>query len=375
MSVPPAGDDLDPEAPLREEAERRKLPVVTLESIARRVAIRTGIPVHRMTVSEKDRLLRLEDHLHKRIIGQDKAIQAVARAIRRSRAGIKLRPNQPVGSFLFLGPTGTGKTELAKALAEFLFDDENSMVRVDMSEYKGEEATNRLVGPPPGFVGYDAGGALTEAVKRRPYSVVLFDEVDKAEPKCLDILMQVLDDGRLTDGKSTTVDFSNTVVILTSNFAGSWIAKQFWERGEVDREDLKRRLVEPGPGQRPGEQGFRPEFINRFDDWQVFHPLTEGQVREIAGLQIDRLIRTLASQGIAIEVAEPVRDLIAKEGYDPEMGGRPVRRVIDRRIGDPLATALLGAEKAEGAKVVFAADGAEIRLTLSVSRSEVAASN
>ena len=307
--------------------------------VARRVSLATGIPVHRMLSSERERLTHLEDHLHQRIIGQQTAVREVSEAVRRARAGLK-RPNQPVGTFLFLGPTGTGKTELAKALAEFLFDDEKAMVRIDMSEYQQDFSIQRLIGAPPGFVGYEEGGALTEAVRRRPYSVILFDEIEKANPRCFDILLQVMDDGRLTDGQSRTVDFSNAVIILTSNFAGPWIAARV-EAGEaIDPAQLREKMLQDGK--------FRPEFLNRFTSFVVFEPLNQEQVAKIVDLQVKALEKLLKERQVGLQLSPEARAHLAERGYDPAMGARPVRRLIDQKIANALAMRLIQDEKPAG---------------------------
>ena len=312
---------------------------VSEREVARRISLATGIPVHRMLSSERERLSRLEDHLHQRIIGQQTAVREVAEAVRRARAGLK-RPNQPVGTFLFLGPTGTGKTELAKALAEFLFDDEKAMVRIDMSEYQQDFSIQRLIGAPPGFVGYEEGGALTEAVRRRPYSVILFDEIEKAHPRCFDILLQVMDDGRLTDGQSRTVDFSNAVIILTSNFAGPWIASKVEAGESVDPAELREMMLRDGK--------FRPEFLNRFTSFVVFEPLNQEQVGRIVDLQVKALERLLQERQVALQLSAAARGYLAERGYDPAMGARPVKRLIDQKIANALAMRLIQDEKPAG---------------------------
>jgi ATP-dependent Clp protease ATP-binding subunit ClpB len=269
---------------------------------------------------EVQKLVRLESTLHERVVGQDEAVSAVANAIRRSRAGLS-DPNRPIGSFLFLGPTGVGKTELARALADFLFDDERAMVRIDMSEYMEKHAVSRLVGAPPGYVGYDEGGQLTEAIRRRPYAVVLLDELEKAHPDVFNILLQVLEDGRLTDGQGRTVDFTNTVLIMTSNLKG-----------------------EP-------EDYFKPEFINRIDEIVRFKPLTQGDLRVIVEIQLGKLRRRLEERRLTLEVSPAAEDWLAHTGYDPDYGARPLRRVLQRNIEDPLALALLEGRFPEGSTV------------------------
>ena len=327
---------------------------VTDVEIARRVSLRTGIPVHRMMGDERARLQQIEDHLHERIIGQDEAISAVGDAVRRGRTGLKRR-NLPIGRFLFLGPTGTGKTELAKALSVFLFNDEKAMIRFDMSEFKGEHTVQRLTGPPPGYVGYEAGGALTNAVLRRPYSVLLFDEIEKADPQVLDPLLQLLDDGRLTDGQSRLVDFSNTVVILTSNLCGTWIGEHDARGLQVNEKELRDRLV---------ASGLRPELLNRFDKLVIYHRLDAEQVGRIVDLQLKNVALLLKEQKVAFEVTPEARQILARDGYDPEMGARPVARVIDERVLSPLARLMIGEQDLEGrtAKVSVHDDALAVEL-------------
>jgi ATP-dependent Clp protease ATP-binding subunit ClpB len=321
------------------------------DDIAAVVAEWTGIPTTRLLESERDRLAHLEDLLGARVIGQDEAVTAVANAVRRSRAGLQ-DPNRPVGSFIFLGPTGVGKTETARALAEFLFDDERAMVRIDMSEYMEKHAVARLIGAPPGYVGYEEGGQLTEAVRRRPHAVVLFDEIEKAHPEVFNILLQILDDGRLTDSQGRTVDFRNTVIIMTSNVGSQFILERGgttpWDDvAAAVGEELRRR--------------FRPEFLNRVDDIIIFHPLDEGELRRIVELQLDRLRALVAELGYVLEVDEEAKDLIAREGYDPAFGARPLKRAIQRLIQDPLALQLLEAEVPEGTRIrVVASDGGRL---------------
>ncbi len=310
---------------------------VTEEAIAEAVARWTGIPVSKLLEGEKAKLLRMEERLEARVVGQDEAVAAVATAVRRARSGMK-DPNRPVGSFLFLGPTGVGKTELARALAEFLFDDERAMVRLDMSEYMERHAVARMIGAPPGYVGYEEGGQLTEAVRRRPYAVVLLDEVEKAHPDVFNVLLQILDDGRLTDGKGRTVDFRNCVLIMTSNIA-SQVIQEFTE---ADRSRML-ELV-----QRELKAHFRPEFLNRVDEVLVFHRLGERHMRAIVKIQLERLNRLLAERRIALEPSDAALDLLAREGYDPEFGARPLKRAIQRLVQDPLARMVLAGEVADG---------------------------
>lgn len=306
---------------------------VTDEEIAEVLSRATGIPVAKMMEGEKEKLLRMEQELHKRVIGQQEAIEAVANAIRRSRAGIS-DPNRPIGSFLFLGPTGVGKTELCKTLANFLFDDENAMVRIDMSEFMEKHSVSRLVGAPPGYVGYEEGGYLTEAVRRRPYSVILLDEVEKAHADVFNILLQVLDDGRLTDGQGRTVDFRNTVVIMTSNLGSHLIQ----ENHNLDYAGMK-ELVMSVVGQH-----FRPEFINRIDESVVFHPLGKENIRDIAMIQLTRLIKRMESHGYQLQFTEACLDFIGEVGYDPVYGARPLKRAIQQEIENPLAQQILSGE-------------------------------
>ena len=307
---------------------------VDAEDIADVVSRWTGIPVRKMVQSEKDKLLHLEEELHHRVVGQDEAISAVADAVRRSRAGLN-DPRRPIGSFIFLGTTGVGKTELAKALAEYLFDDENMMTRIDMSEYQEKHTVSRLVGAPPGYVGYDEGGQLTEAVRRKPYSVVLFDEIEKAHPDVFNVLLQVLDDGRLTDNKGRLVNFKNTIIIMTSNMGSTLIREQFAKMTESNREETieetKNSVLEML------KQTIRPEFINRIDEIIMFTPLNEKEIEEIVKLQIDGIKRMLQANGITLDVTMAALHYLAKEGYDPEFGARPVKRVIHRLVLNQLS--------------------------------------
>lgn len=309
---------------------------VTAGDIAAVVAAWTGIPVDRLTQGETEKLLHLESELGRRIIGQKKAVQAVADAVRRTRAGIS-DPDRPTGSFLFLGPTGIGKTELAKALAAFLFDDEKAMVRIDMSEYGEKFSVSRLVGAPPGYVGYEQGGQLTEAVRRRPYSVILLDEVEKAHPEVFDVLLQVLDDGRLTDGQGRTVDFRNTILILTSNLGSQFLVDP--TLNEIEREEAVMQMV---------RQAFKPEFVNRLDDIVVFSALSQDELGEIVELNIDRLVKRLQERRLELAVTPDARRWLAERGYDPIYGARPLRRLMQREIDDRLATELLAGEVRDG---------------------------
>ena len=308
---------------------------VTEEEIAEVVSKWTGIPVTKMLEGEKEKLLRMEDALHKRVVGQDEAVVAVANAVRRSRAGLA-DPNRPNGSFMFLGPTGVGKTELCKALAEFLFDTEDAIVRIDMSEFMEKHSVSRLLGAPPGYVGYEEGGYLTEAVRRKPYSLVLLDEVEKAHPDVFNILLQVLEDGRLTDGQGRTVDFKNTVIVMTSNL-GSDLIQTFRnkETGETDFEELKHTLIDVVGNH------FRPEFVNRIDEVVVFHPLAASQIRSIARIQLANLDRRLSDNNLKLELSDDAMQQLAEVGFDPVYGARPLKRAIQRSIENPLAEAIL----------------------------------
>jgi len=316
---------------------------VTPEDIAEIVSRWTGIPVTSLMESEKQKLLRLEAHLHQRVVGQDEAVAAVAAAIRRARAGMK-DPNRPIGSFLFMGPTGVGKTELARALAEFLFDTSEAMVRIDMSEYMEKHSVSRLIGAPPGYVGYEEGGQLSEAVRRRPYSVVLFDEVEKAHPDVFNILLQVLDDGRITDSQGRTVDFKNTIIIMTSNIGSELILEIGGDESRY--EEMKTQVLAML------RHHFRPEFLNRVDELIIFHALTKEQIRQIVGLQMQRVEKLLADQQIEILLTEEAKDYLAEVGYDPVFGARPLKRVIQREIENPIATKLLENEFLPGDRIL-----------------------
>ncbi len=300
---------------------------VDAEDIAEIVSKWTHIPVSKLMEAEIQKLITMEDHLHQRVVGQEQAVQAVSDAIRRARAGLQ-DPNRPLASFLFLGPTGVGKTELARALAGFLFDDERALIRIDMSEYMEKYSVSRLIGSPPGYVGYEEGGQLTEAVRRRPYSVVLFDEIEKAAPEVFNVLLQLLDDGRLTDGQGRTVDFKNTVIIMTSNVGTGWL-----QEFEGMEEDQVQRLVR----QHLREEGFRPEFINRIDEIIVFHPITRDQMKDIVEIQINRLRLRLGERHITLELTEAARDLLAEMGFDPQYGARPLKRVIQQEVENRIA--------------------------------------
>jgi len=308
---------------------------VDAEDVAEVVSRWTGIPVSKLMEGEISKLVRMEDVLHERVIGQDEAVSAVANAIRRSRSGLS-DPHRPIGSFLFLGPTGVGKTELARALAEFMFDSDDAMVRIDMSEYMEKHSVARLIGAPPGYIGFEEGGQLTEAVRRRPYCVVLLDEIEKAHPDVFNTLLQVMDDGRLTDGQGRTVDFKNVVLIMTSNIPGG--------RAGVDAQ-------------------FKPEFINRLDDIVEFHPLSREQIAEIVDLQVAQVAKRVRARGIQIELTDAARQLLANLGYDPTYGARPLKRVIQKRLVDRLAMAVLEGEFAEGDSVLVDAAEGELVFT------------
>ncbi len=306
---------------------------VDAEEIAQVVSRWTGIPVSRLLEGETEKLVHMETRLHQRLVGQDDGVRAVSNAVRRARAGLQ-DPNRPIGSFIFLGPTGVGKTELARALAEFLFDDERAMVRIDMSEYQEKHTVSRLVGAPPGYVGYEEGGQLTEAVRRRPYSVVLFDEIEKAHPEVFNIMLQLLDDGRLTDGHGRTVDFRNTVVIMTSN-----LGNQLWEGGhQVTRDEILQVL----------QSHFRPEFLNRIDEIVLFHALTRQDLAQIVDIQMRHVASLLAERGFTLEINEAAREYLAEVGYDPDFGARPLKRAIQRELQDPLALHILTGKFHEG---------------------------
>ena len=323
---------------------------VTEDDVAEVVAKWTGIPVSRLMEGEMQKLLRLEEHLHERVVGQDEAVEAVSNAIRRSRAGLS-DPNRPIGSFLFLGPTGVGKTELARALAEYLFDDERAMVRIDMSEYQERHAVSRLVGAPPGYVGFEEGGQLTEAVRRRPYSVILLDEVEKAHSDVFNILLQLLDDGRLTDGQGRTVDFRNTIVIMTSNL-GSAVFRD----ASLPKDKVRESILDDVA------TFFRPEFVNRIDEIVVFEPLTKDDLRTIADIQVRQLARRLSERKLALELTDAAYELLSEEGYDPAFGARPLKRLLQRELENPLAMKLLAGEIRDGDTVLV--DVEDGRLTI-----------
>ncbi len=320
---------------------------VTEEDVAAVVSKWTGIPVSRLMEGEVDKLIHMEDRLHERVIGQDEAVEAVAGALRRARAGLS-DPNRPIGSFLFCGPTGVGKTELARALAEFMFDDDQAMVRIDMTEYMEKHSVARLIGAPPGYVGYEEGGQLTEAVRRRPYAVLLLDEIEKAHPDVFNSLLQIMDDGRLTDGKGRTVDFTNTILIMTSNVGSQFIVE------ESDEEKMRQQVEEAL------SQTFKPEFLNRIDDIVIFQRLSEQDLEKIVEIQVDSLVRRVGERGIEVELTGKARALLAEKGYDPTFGARPLKRVIQKQLVDKLALKVLEGEFAEGDTIEVDAKGGEL---------------
>jgi ATP-dependent Clp protease ATP-binding subunit ClpB len=338
------------EAALAETGARRLLKEeVDADDIASIVSSWTGVPVTRLMEGEQAKLIRMEEELHKRVIGQDEAVEAVSDAVRRARAGLK-DPRRPIGSFIFLGPTGVGKTELARALAGFLFDDEQAMTRIDMSEYMEKYSVSRLIGAPPGYVGYEEGGQLTEAVRRRPYQVILLDEIEKAHPDVFNVLLQVLDDGRLTDGQGRTVDFKNTVIVMTSNVGSQFISSYAGSRDDASYEKMKEQVTDTL------RQVFRPEFLNRIDEIIVFHALTEEDLAHIVELLLADLSRRLADNDLELEVTAAARTLIASEGNDPAFGARPLRRAIQRLVENPLAKALLEGRFKPGTRIKVDAD-------------------
>ncbi|NSW55608.1 MAG: AAA family ATPase [Armatimonadetes bacterium] len=363
-------DDLTARLPVAEEkwAGVEQLDdVVDAEDIAQIVSEWTGIPVTRMFEEEAQKLLRMEERLHRRVKGQDEAVVAISEAIRRSRAGLS-DPRRPIGSFIFLGPTGVGKTELAKALAEFLFDDEDAMVRIDMSEYMERHAVSRLIGAPPGYVGYEEGGQLTEAVRRRPYRVILLDEIEKAHPDVFNILLQILEDGRLTDNTGRVVNFNNTVLIMTSNVGSQFISppQPDWdaERRQEHYEQMRDEVVAAL------RDVFRPELLNRIDEIVVFHALTEAEILEIVDLMVERVRKALEQRGMSLQLTDAARRLLASEGYDPAYGARPLRRVIQKQVENPISSAILRGEFAEGDTIQVDAQEGAIKLRLVVAEGQ-----
>jgi ATP-dependent Clp protease ATP-binding subunit ClpC len=326
-----------------------EVPVLSEDDVRKVVSLWTGVPVEKMLSDEKERLIHMEEVLHKRIVGQEEAVKAVSRAIRRARSGLK-NPNKPIGSFLFLGPTGVGKTELAKTLADFLFGNENDLIRFDMSEYMEKFTVSRLIGSPPGYVGYEEGGQLTEAVRRNPYSVVLFDEIEKAHPDVFDILLQIMDEGRLTDSQGRTVDFKNTVIILTSNFGTESLKDKSIGFNLVSEnnefEDRKTKLVSSLKGL------FKPEFLNRLDDIIVFYPLTLEEIKQIVDIIMEKVEKNVSDSNIEIVLTDAAKDYLAKSGYSPEYGARPLQRLIEKEVEDPIAVKILQGEIKEGSRVV-----------------------
>ncbi len=333
-----------PDRMLKEEVDE--------EDIAEIVAKWTGIPVSKLLEGEREKLLKMEERIRRRVVGQDEAIEAIANAVRRARSGLQ-DPNRPIGSFIFLGPTGVGKTELAKALAEFLFDDEDAIIRVDMSEYMEKHSVARLIGAPPGYVGYEEGGYLTEAVRRKPYSVILFDEIEKAHPEVFNVLLQVLDDGRMTDGQGRTVDFRNTVIIMTSNIGSQWIRDL---TSPADREEMERRVMEAL------QAHFKPEFLNRIDGIIIFNSLNEELIKKIIDIQLERLSERLKDRQMKIELTDKAKEFLARKGYDPVYGARPLKRAIQRYILDDLAREFLEGKFREGDHIIIDVDPSKERL-------------
>ena len=343
-----------------QEAEQKEFKLVqdrvTDEEIAQVVSRWTGIPVNRMLEGEREKLLRMEDELGARVVGQEEAIRVVSDAVRRSRAGLS-DPNRPIGSFLFLGPTGVGKTELCKSLAQFLFDSADAMVRIDMSEFMEKHSVARLIGAPPGYVGYEEGGYLTEAVRRRPYSLILLDEVEKAHPDVFNILLQVLDDGRLTDGQGRTVDFRNTVIVMTSNLGSHQIQELSGDGSAEAYTQMKAAVM--GVVQ----AHFRPEFINRLDDIVVFHPLDKAQIKSIARIQLRGLEKRLGERGLKLELSEQAFELLGNVGFDPVYGARPLKRAIQAQVENPLASRILAGEFGQGDTIRVDAQGGHLVFT------------
>jgi ATP-dependent Clp protease ATP-binding subunit ClpB len=335
---------------------------VDAEDIAEVVSRWTGVPVSRLMEGEIEKLLKMEDRLHLRVIGQEEAISAVANAMRRARAGLS-DPNRPLGSFIFLGPTGVGKTELGRALAEFLFDSDQAMVRIDMSEYMEKHSVSRLIGAPPGYVGYDEGGQLTESVRRRPYSLILFDEIEKAHPDVFNVLLQILDDGRLTDGQGRTVDFRNAVIIMTSNLGSTYITAA----GKHGEEEMRRNVMEAL------RANFRPEFLNRIDEIVIFKALTREEIGEIVEIQLMRISERLSDRHITISVTPAAKEWLANRGYDPVFGARPLKRLIHKEVLDPLAVKLLHGELHDGETVMVDSDGVTLNFHASMTQAPLVA--
>ena len=329
---------------------------VDSEDIAEVVGKWTGIPVSKLLEGELQKLVHMEERLSQRVIGQKSALQAVSNAVRRARSGLQ-DPNRPIGSFIFLGPTGVGKTETAKALAEFMFDSDNAIIRIDMSEYMEKHSVSRLIGAPPGYVGYDEGGQLTETVRRRPYSVVLFDEIEKAHHDVFNVLLQILDEGRLTDGQGRTIDFKNTVLILTSNIGAQALQEAIAQKQEIDtatRTEVMDQL----------RQHFRPEFINRIDEIVIFEPLRQSDIAQVVDLQMARLMKLAADRRLTLELTPKGREFLAAEGYDPIYGARPLKRAIQKHVQDPLALKLLAGEFVPGDHVKIDATATGLKLTV-----------
>jgi ATP-dependent Clp protease ATP-binding subunit ClpB len=335
---------------------------VDAEDIAEVVAKWTGIPVSKMMEGELEKLVRMEDRIKKRVVGQEEAITAVSNAVRRSRSGLQ-DPNRPLGSFIFLGPTGVGKTELGRALAEFLFDDDQAMVRIDMSEFMEKHSVARLIGAPPGYVGYEEGGYLTEAIRRKPYSVILLDEIEKAHPEVFNVLLQILDDGRLTDGQGRTVDFKNSLIIMTSNLGSQWIQ----DLGEKDYQEMQTKVMESV------RSSFKPEFLNRIDEIIIFHSLGKEAIKKIVEIQLGLLNSRLAERKLSVKLDDAAKELLVEQGFDPVYGARPLKRVIQRMIQDPLALKLLSGDFSEGDCIAVTVDPQSHEITFSKSNDTEAA--